>query len=101
MSDPRMKACRDHLPRVLSLNINPGYVDRGLPPVAPTIPRTGLSTETGQSFAYRSTAVNKEKHLRKDGMKEYVEKALQLHDARGGMAVVSSPIWAPAGTARS
>ena len=99
--DTRMRACREHMPRVLNMNLVPGYLDRSVPPVATTIPRPGLSTETGQCFAYRSTPVNKDAHLKKDYMKQYVEKALQLRDARGGMAVVSSPIWAPAGTARS
>lgn len=43
----------------------------------------------------------KKNNLKKDEMKTYVEKALALHDARGGMPVVSSPIWAPTPATKS
>lgn len=90
----RFDACVAHMPRVLNANINSGFVDRNA--VIGRKAGRGLRTETTDKFSYAPTEVNKDKHLKRDEMKDYVEKALALHDARGGMAVVSSPIWAPA-----
>lgn len=87
-----MDACVKHMPRVLVANIAGGY----------SAPRRKAATETAAQFAYRATEdVNKERHLKKDGIKTYVEKALALHDERQGMPVVSSPIWAPKSSGRS
>ena len=77
--------------RMLSANVNSSY----------TLPRgKALSrpSETWGEYYPKSDAhgpVNKDVHLKKDDIKTYVEKALQLHDSRKGMPVVASPIWAP------
>ena len=75
--------------RMLNANINPGFSTSALPM---------RRTESSSAYAYQAPmeGVDKERHLRKDAIKTYVEKALMLHDDRHGMPVVSSPIWAPA-----
>ena len=95
----RFDACVKHMPRVLNANMVPGYIDRSQAPVNPRVYTVGLKAGSHADYAYRGSPVNKDKHLKRDEVKDYVEKALQLRDARGGMAVVSSPIWAPAGMA--
>mmetsp|Transcript_7432 Transcript_7432/g.19504 ORF Transcript_7432/g.19504 Transcript_7432/m.19504 type:complete len:114 (-) Transcript_7432:193-534(-) len=98
----RMEACLTMAPRNLNANINPGYMVPRLGFKAPAwtggnAPTVGaVSTETLDRYRYRLALVDKTAHLRKDDIKLYVEKALQVHDARKGMPVVSSPIWAPA-----
>ena len=75
--------------RMLNSNINSAFSTRA--------PPRNKMTETASHFAYRPAHdLNKEAHLRKDPIKEYVEKALQLHDDRKGMPVVASPIWGKA-----
>ena len=85
------------MPRVLNANINSGFVDLKNFPGAT---RGSMRTETSDRYRYRGVPhvppVDKTAHLKMDELKKYVERALQLHDARGGMAVVASPIWAPA-----
>ena len=81
--------------RVLNANINSSFT---LSPHKGGAPgKQKKLTETASRFSYIEprAPVNKDRHLRKDAIKEYVEKALQLHDERGGMPVVASPIWAP------
>jgi hypothetical protein len=73
--------------RMLNANINSAFsVPKG---------RSAASrTETASQYAYRPPQdLNKDAHLRKDPIKLFVEKALQLHDDRKGMPVVASPIW--------
>ena len=83
--------------RMLSANLNSSY----------TMPRGKAVTRPSETYAqyYPKSdevgPVNRDKFLKKDGIKEYVEKALQLHDARQGMPVVASPIWAPKWTPNS
>ena len=77
--------------RMLSANINSSYI--GKSPAALKRP-----SETWSEYWPKNDTVgpvDKSMHLKKDGIKEYVEKALQLRDERGGMPVVASPIWAP------
>ena len=81
--------------RVLNANINPSFTlspSKNAKHGAP-----GRHTETAREFGYRGeeVTVNKERFLRTDAIKTYVEKALALHDDRKGMPVVASPIWAP------
>ena len=85
----RIEAAITNLPRNLNANINPAF--------ATGTPKRGPNTESATRYRYRVPpgTLNKDAHLRKDYIKEYVEKALQLHDERGGMPVVASPIWAP------
>ena len=74
--------------RCLNANINSSFNTR-----------TALANAMRPSESYlkyqydKSWDLNKDAHLRNDEMKKYVEKALQLRDERGGMPVVSSPIW--------
>ena len=93
----RLDACRTHMPRVLNCNIVPGYIDRTQPPVSLLARRADLRSEAGDAFAFRPTPVDKAAHLRRDELKEYVERALQLRAERGGMPVVSSPVWGAVG----
>ena len=74
--------------RMLNANINSAFsVPKGRP--------TAQRTETASQYAYRPPQdLNKDAHLRKDPIKQFVEKALSLHDDRKGMPVVSSPVWA-------
>ena len=77
--------------RMLSANVNSAYT-------RPSDRAMKRPSETWEQYPPKSDAhgpVNKEMHLKKDAIKEYVEKALQLRDERGGMPVVASPIWAP------
>jgi hypothetical protein len=94
----RFDACVARMPRVLNANMVPGYIDRAQATISPLVQRTGLVAGSHADYTYRGFAVNKDRHLKRDEIKDYVEKALRLHDARGGMAVVSSPIWAPSGS---
>ncbi len=87
-SQQRMDACLTAIPRTLNANINPAFTAAK--------PQANVSA-SHRAFRYQSPptedSLTKRHNLRKDEMKSYVEKALALHDARGGMPVVSSPIW--------
>ena len=74
--------------RLHSANINSAYV-------FPKAEKLKRQSEYYDNYRPQDVVANKTHNLRKDGLKEYVERALQLHDARGGMPVVASPIWAP------
>eukprot|EP00316_Scyphosphaera_apsteinii_P006416 CAMPEP_0119321360 /NCGR_PEP_ID=MMETSP1333-20130426/55184_1 /TAXON_ID=418940 /ORGANISM="Scyphosphaera apsteinii, Strain RCC1455" /LENGTH=95 /DNA_ID=CAMNT_0007328321 /DNA_START=65 /DNA_END=352 /DNA_ORIENTATION=- len=54
-------------------------------------------SEAAETFGFSGPAESKQwqHHRSKDEMKRFVEKALHLHDARGGMPVVSPPQWKP------
>ena len=86
------RATPDMGSRLLNLNFSGGGFSSSA-----TKPR---NTETWDRF--RDVSSNEDMkagfiashHLRKDAIGEFVEKALQLHDARKGMPVVSSPVWA-------
>lgn len=109
--DERTQTAYTKLPLVLSANINPGFVHAS---------RRYMTSETAASYAYKqSEPIGKEHHFTKDSVKEFVEKALTLHDGellcrklpahsnclrhpqilsvmfteKAGMAVVSSPVW--------
>ena len=98
----RLEACMRQTERNLNANINAFFYtgEPGFPPPVWTggapIMHGAVTSESLARFTYRPTQVNKDAHLRKDEIKRYVEKAMQLRDARKGMPVVSSPIWAPA-----
>ena len=84
--EERIRACLMMRSRVLSANVFPG-----------ADANRHLTSEVGAQFQYRATGKPDKTHnLKRDPTKDYVEKALLVHDERGGMAVVSSPIWAPA-----
>ena len=86
--DPKQRAAAaaNITARCLNANINPSFNTRAA---------TGMRlTETYREYQYSpAVGLNKDRHLKKDEIKQYVEKALQLRDERGGMPVVSSPIW--------
>lgn len=114
----RLHAALNNMPRVLNANISAGSA-------ASAKRRTAESyTAYAYQPSKIDKPLDKSRHLRKDGVKEYaarcalacrcvesncathihtrtraarryVEKALMLHDERGGMPVVASPIWAP------
>ena len=100
--EERMKACQTMFPRNLNSNINPGYFIPRQGFIAPVwtggnAPSGGMVTsESAARYTYRVAKVDKSAHLRKDEIKKYVDKAMELRDERKGMPVVSSPIWAPA-----
>ncbi len=82
--------------RMLSANVNSAYIAMGRK-------QTLRPSESWRAFTPKADLVekvNKDRHLKKDYIKEYCEKALQLRDERQGMPVVSSPIWAPKGAAK-
>ena len=79
-SAERMKAATQYLRRTLNANINPAFT-----------PNNNQRSESHRRYRYaEEKLVSDEKthNLRKDEMKTYVEKALALHDERGGMPVV-------------
>ena len=73
-------------PRSLNANINPGFhihrpgfsgavwTGGDAPLVGPPI------SENTARYQFRVTPINKDAHLKKDAIKKYVEKAMQLHE---------------------
>ena len=74
--------------RMLGSNVNSAYT-------WPSPKVLKRPSESWGEYTPKYVEVDRKMFLKKDGMKEYVEKALALHDERGGMPVVASPIWAP------
>ena len=74
--------------RMLSANTNSAYV-------RPSEKVLKRPSETWAEYPPKEVPVDRTHFLKKDTIKEFVEKAMELHDERGGMPVVSSPIWAP------
>ena len=83
----RFEACVAGLPRSLNANINPGFIlpRRGFEPAVWTggnAPTSSLVTsESTARYTFRVAPVDKTAHLRKDPIKLYVEKAMQVRAA--------------------
>ncbi|KAL1528742.1 hypothetical protein AB1Y20_010074 [Prymnesium parvum] len=89
VGDERTQTARAKMPLVMSANINPGYIQNS---------RRYLKSESSCAYTFKpAERVDKAHHFVKDPVKDFVEKALTLHDDRHGMAVVASPVWVPPG----
>eukprot|EP00966_Prymnesium_polylepis_P043256 1004333-Prymnesium_polylepis.2 len=70
--EERVKAAHITMPRVMSANVNPGFVLGH---------KRLMKSETATSFTYTlQDKVDKTNNLKRDGLKDFVEKALALHD---------------------
>ncbi|KAL3920947.1 MAG: hypothetical protein SGPRY_005071 [Prymnesium sp.] len=69
----RTASAYSKMPLVMSANVNPGFIHNR---------QRYLQSETARAYAFQKTGpVEKDHHFVKDPVKQFVEKALELHDA--------------------
>lgn len=79
----RTESAYRKMPLVMSANVNPGFIHNR---------QRYLQSETARAYAFQKAGpVEKDHHFVKDPVKQFVEKALELHDGEAPLSLRRSP----------